>query len=82
MPFPSFPNSKLMIAANQMMILGQHLDRDLVQVLEAVAMEVAAGQEAVIQILVQSLAVNQNQSLTHPRKRKFKLNIQRLMELR
>lgn len=65
-----------------MMILVQHQVLDLVPVLEAVAMEVAASREAAIQTLVQSLAVNQNRSLIHLRKRKSRLNLQRLMELR
>lgn len=63
-----------------MMIPVQVLD--LVQVLEAVVMEVAANREAAIQTLGQSLAVSQNQSLTHLKKRRSKRNLQRLMELR
>lgn len=65
-----------------MMILVQHRVLDLAQVLEAVAMEAAASQEAATQTLGQNLAVSQSLSLTHPRKRRSKLNHQRLMELR
>ncbi|GAB0210319.1 mitochondrial enolase superfamily member 1 [Grus japonensis] len=66
-----------------MMILGQHQLLDLVQALEAVVMEVAVNQVAVTLSLVQSQAVNQNQSLTHlERRNKFKLNHhQKLMDL-
>ncbi|XP_008936971.1 PREDICTED: uncharacterized protein LOC103771425 [Merops nubicus] len=66
-----------------MMILGQHQLLDLVQALEAAVMEVAVNQVAVTLSLVQSQAVNQNQSLTHlERRTKFKLNHhQKLMDL-
>lgn len=73
----------LLIAVDQMMILDQHQVLDLVQALEAVAMEVAASQGAVTLTLVQSQAVNQNRSPTHlERRNKYKLNHQKLMELR
>ncbi|OPJ76340.1 hypothetical protein AV530_019907 [Patagioenas fasciata monilis] len=65
-----------------MMILGRHQLLDLVQALEAVVMEVAVNQVAVTLSLVQSQALNWNQSLTHlERRNKFKLNHhQKLMD--
>lgn len=65
-----------------MMTLVQHQVLDLAQVPEAVVMGAAASQEAATQILGQSPAVSQILSLTHRRKRRSKLNRQRLMELR
>lgn len=66
-----------------MMILGQHQVLNLVQALEAVVMEAAASQAAVTLTLVQSQALSQKQSLTHlERRNKFKLNCQKLMDLR
>lgn len=65
------------------MIPGQDQVLDQVQALEAVVMEAAAGPAALILTLVQSQALSQNQSLTHlERRNKFKLNCQKLMDLR
>lgn len=64
--------------ASRMMVLGQLPALDLVQVLEAAAMEAAASQGAVTLTLGPIRAVSQNASQTHPEKR-FKQNHQKLM---
>lgn len=68
--------------ASRMMILGQLQALDLVQVLEAVVMEVVASQVAVTLTLDLNRAVSQSLSQTLPERTKFKQNHRKLMELR
>lgn len=65
-----------------MMILGQLQALDLVQVLEAVVMEVVASQVAVTLTLDLNRAVSQSLSQTLLERTKFKQNHRKLMELR